>query len=73
VAALARTTERWRGFLSVALVDLAEHPEPDGVSRFAAPADGPSGDLLCIAGPWRIAYTLNPYRVLIVGIAPLYM
>ena len=73
-ATLARTTERWRGFLAVALVDLAENPEPDGVTRFAAPAHTEfSGSLMYLVGPWRVFYRIAPEVVTVIAIRPLMM
>lgn len=55
-------------------MELAEHPEPDGKTKFAAPAtSGYSGMLMYLVGPWRIFYRMNARLVTIVLIAPVAM
>lgn len=66
---LAGTTERWRSFLAVALVTLAEHSAPDGLTRLVAPADsGHSGLFLYLVPPFRIVYQVNTDAVNVIAI-----
>lgn len=62
--------ETERLFLAGAIDSLARDPQPDGVSRFVAPADsGYSGNLLFEVFPWRIVYQMPGLaRVVIVAI-----
>ncbi len=63
---------RWWTFLRKAIDNLQEDPEPDGFSRFVAPANsGYSGCLQYEVYPWRIYYQLvNPARVIVIAIVP---
>lgn len=63
---------RWRAFLRQAVDTLIDDPEPDGLTKFVAPANsGYSGCLLYEVFPWRIFYQLaSPNRVIIVAVTP---
>jgi hypothetical protein len=51
---------------------LADDPEPDGLSKFVAPADsGYSGCLIYEVAPFWIVYQLaSPDRVIVISITP---
>jgi len=63
---------KWFTFLRRAIDSLAEDPEPDGLTRFVAPANsGYSGCVIYEVGPFWIVYQLvGPNRVIVISITP---
>jgi hypothetical protein len=62
----------WWRFLRRAIDRLADDPEPDGLTKFVAPANsGYSGSLIYEVAPFWIVYQLvSPNRVIIISITP---
>jgi hypothetical protein len=63
---------RWFDFLRRAIDRLADDPEPDGLSKFVAPAEsGYSGCLIYEVAPFWIVYQLAaPERLIVISITP---
>ena len=69
--ALANYRSWWR-FLRQAIDRLADDPEPDGFSKFPAPANSAyAGCVIFEVAPFWIVYQLaGPARVIVISITP---
>lgn len=63
---------RWFDFLRRAIDRLADDPEPDGLTKFVAPAEsGYSGCLIYEVAPFWIVYQLvGKARLIVISITP---
>ncbi|MDR3633823.1 MAG: type II toxin-antitoxin system RelE/ParE family toxin [Isosphaeraceae bacterium] len=71
---LLAASERWQGFLAVAIEELADSPEPDGRTRIAAPRGSTyDGCTMYLVPPWRVVYQVVRDTVYVIAIHPISM